>query len=323
MNFLAAWRLWLLIGVAVLGVVYLLTQRTRKRYALRFASGELFDSIAPQRPGFRRHVPTALVLTGLATLVVGFAQPTVLRRVPRERATVVVAIDVSLSMRAADVEPNRLQAAQDAAIRFIEELPPTLNVGVVSFAGTAAVLVPPTQDHRLAERAIRDLELAESTAIGEAIFTSLGSLSTVPADELGTPPPARIVLLSDGETTVGRDDDEAVEAALEAEVPVSTIAFGTPHGSIIYDDPRTLVVENEPILVPVRADNLRSIAEATDGSFFAASSLDELEEVYSNIGSAIGTEEIDVEITDWFVAGALALLTISSGFSLLWFQRIP
>ena len=323
MNFMATWRLWFLTVLVLFAVGYLLVQRTRKRYALRFASSELFDSVAPARPGIRRHIPAVFMLVGLAVLVVGFARPTAVRQVPRERATVIVAIDVSLSMRATDVVPTRLEAAQDAAVRFIDELPPTLNVGVVSFAGTAAVLVPPTQNHKLAQRAIENLELAESTAIGEAIFTSLDSLSTVPADAVGTPPPARIVLLSDGETTVGRPDYQAVEAALEADVPVSTIAFGTPHGSIIYDDPRTPAIEQDPINVPVRDDNLRSIADSTNGSFFAAASLDELEVVYSNIGSAIGTEEIDVEITDWFVGGALAVLVISSGFSLLWFQRLP
>jgi Ca-activated chloride channel family protein len=131
------------------------------------------------------------------------------------------------------------------------------------------------------------------------------------------------VLLSDGETTVGRPDAAAIQAATEAEIPVSTIAFGTVTGTIVYDDPATDFVEQEQIPVPVREDNLRDIAESTGGAFFAASSLEELESVYADIGSAIGYEDINREITDWFVAGGLVLLVLSTGFSLLWFQRLP
>ncbi len=323
MTLLTPWRLVFLAGVVLLALMYLFLQRRRRTYALRFAASDLFDSVAPKRPGLRRHLPAFVFLLSLAVLVTAFAQPAREVRVPRERATVIVAIDVSLSMEATDVEPDRLQAAQAAANRFIDELPPTLNVGIVSFAGTATVLVPPTKDRLPAKQAIDNLRLAESTAIGEAIFTSLDALLNAPADESGELPPARIVLLSDGETTVGRPDVDAIRAAKEAEIPVSTIAFGTEGGTIIYDDPRTEFVEAEPIRVPVREDNLREIAEATDGAFFTAASLEELESVYQDIGSAIGYETVNREITDWFTAGGLALLAISSGLSLLWFQRLP
>ena len=196
-------------------------------------------------------------------------------------------------------------------------------MGVVSFAGTATVLVTPTQDRFSARTAVQNLQLSESTAIGEAIFTSLDALANAPADETGTQPPARIVLLSDGTTTVGRPDSEAVEAANTAGVPVSTIAFGTKGGYIVYDDPRTPAVESDPVPVPVGDENLRAIADATSGSYFEASSLEELEAVYADIGSAVGFEEINREITDWFVAAALLLLLGASGFSLLWFHRLP
>lgn len=323
MTFLSAWRLWFLLLVLALAVAYILLQRQRASYALRFSSSDLFDSVAPSRPGIRRFVPAVLFLLSLAVFVTAFAQPARTVRVPRERATVIVAIDVSLSMQAPDVEPNRLEAAQAAADRFIDELPATLNVGIVSFAGTAAVLVTPTQDRLAAQTAIDNLQLAESTAIGEAIFTSLDALENAPPDETGEPPPARIVLLSDGETTVGRDDAAAVAAAREAMVPVSTIAFGTPEGVIIYDDPRTPQVEADPIPVPVGDENLRRIADDTGGAFFTASTLEELDEVYTDIGSAIGFEDVNREITDWFVGVGIALLTLAATFSLLWFQRIP
>lgn len=323
MSFLSPERLWLLGLVVALIGVYVLIQRRRKVYSLRFASPELFDSLAPEGPGFRRHVPPIVFLAALAVLVAAFAQPARQVRVPRERATVIVAIDVSLSMQADDVEPDRLSAAQVAANRFIDELPPSLNVGIVSFAGSASVLVSPTIDRLPAKNAINNLRLAESTAIGEAIFTSLDALANAPADGASEPPPARIVLLSDGQTTVGRPDSEAVAAAVDADVPVSTIAFGTTRGTIEYDDPTTPLVERQQIPVPVMEDNLRAIANGTNGAFFTASSLDELEAVYNDIGSAIGYELVDREITDWFVGGGIALLALAAAFSLVWFQRLP
>lgn len=323
MSFLAAWRLWFLLGVAALAVVYLVLQRRRRTYALRFTSSELLDSVAPRRPGWRRHLPAVVFLLASATLVTAFARPTREVDVPRERATVVLAIDVSLSMMAEDVAPTRLVAAQQAARRFLDELPPTLNVGLVSFAGTASVLVAPTQDRAVVERAIEGLQLAPSTAIGEAIFTSLDVLSQVPADDTGTIPPAAIVLLSDGETTVGRPDGVAARAASEAGVPVTTIAFGTPQGFIVYDDPATPEPDQQVIPVPVGEVNLERVAELTGGSFFQADTLGELEEVYADIGSAIGTERVPREISDWFVGAGLAALAVAAGLSLLWFQRLP
>lgn len=323
MSFLAAWRLWFLLGVVALAAAYVLLQRRRRAYTLRFTSSELLDSVAPRRPGWRRHVPAVTFLVALVLLVAGFARPTRQVSVPRERATVVLAIDVSLSMMADDVDPNRLEAAQDAAKQFLDELPPTLNVGLVSFAASATVLVPPTQDRAVVERAIEGLQLAPATAIGEAIFTSLDVLRQVPADDSGTIPPARIVLLSDGETTVGRPDQLAAAAAAEAGVPVTTIGFGTQRGFIVYDDPATPEREQQVIPVPVGEENLQAIAEATDGSYFAAATQAELEEVYADIGSAIGTERIWREITDWFVGASLVVLLVASGLSLLWFQRLP
>ncbi len=323
MEFLTPQRLWLFVLVAAMVVAYVFLQRRRKIYAVRLASAEMLDSVVPSRPGWRRHATAAVFLGAISTLIVGFAQPTRTVRVPRERATVIVAIDVSLSMDADDVDPTRLIAAQAAANRFVDELPPTLNVGIVSFAGSASVLVTPTLDRVAAHRAINSLRLAESTAIGEAIFTSLEALANTPADDTGELPPARIVLLSDGVTTVGREDAEATAAALEAEVPVSTIAFGTRDGVIIYDDPETAVVEREVISVPVGGSNLEDIADGTGGSFFSAASLEELDTVYDDIGSAIGYEDVQREITDWFVAAAIGLLTASAALSLLWFQRLP
>ncbi len=323
MTFLSPWRLVFLAVVAALFVAYLLVQRQRKTYALRFSSVDLFDGIVPERPGIRRHLPAGLTILALLLMVTGFAQPARSVEVPRERATVIVAIDVSLSMEADDVAPTRIMAAQAAATEFVEELPPTLNVGVVAFAGTASVLVPPTTDRTPAITTIEGLELAERTAVGEAIFTSLEAIKNVPADSSGNQAPAVIVVLSDGATTAGRPDTLAAQAALDAGVPVSTISFGTPFGSIIYDDPATPQIEDAPIGVPVDESSLRTVSDATNGTFFSASSLEELNSVYDNIGSAIGFETEDREITDWFIGASLALLVIAAGLNLFWFQRLP
>lgn len=323
MNFLQPERLWVLLLVGLIVGFYLFMQTRRRVYAARLASAELLESVVPRRSGWRRHAAGAVLLAALVVLSVGFARPTRVVSVPRERATVIVAIDVSLSMEAADVEPDRLQAAQDAAKTFIEELPPTLNVGIVSFAGTASVLLNPTTDRIAATRVIDNLRLAESTAIGEAIFTSLDALLSVPPDDDGERAPARIVLLSDGVTTVGRPDALAVQAAQQAQIPVSTIAFGTEEGFIIYDDPETPdVVETERIPVPVGGESLEEIADGTGGAFFTAESVDELDSVYENIGSAIGFEEAEREITDWFIGAGLALAAMAAILSILWFQRL-
>jgi len=322
MSFLQPERLWVLVAVGLIVGFYLFMQTRRKVYAARLASAELLNSVVPKRSGWRRHAASAVLLAALVVLSVGFAQPTRVVRVPRERATVIVAIDVSLSMEADDVDPDRLQAAQAAAKTFIDELPPTLNVGIVGFAGTASVLLNPTTDRIAAARVIDNLRLAESTAIGEAIFTSLDALLSVPPDDDGERAPARIVLLSDGVTTVGRPDALAVQAAQQAQIPVSTIAFGTEGGFILYDDPKTEAIESERISVPVGGQSLEQIADGTGGAFFTAESVDELESVYENIGSAIGFEEAEREITDWFIGAGLALATLAALLSTLWFQRL-
>lgn len=317
MSFLAPHRLWLLVSVALLTVVYILVQYRRKSYAIRFTNLDLLASIAPKRPGWRRHVPAGIYLLALAALVLGFARPTTQRRVPRERATIIMAIDTSLSMMATDVAPSRIEAAKSAAKDFVEILPPKINLGLVTFNGNASLKVAPTTDRDAVKRAIDGIQLGERTAIGEAIFTSLEAIASVPTDGNETPAPARIVLMSDGETTWGRNDAEASNAALEADVPVSTIAFGTDDGSI------TLPGEPYPIPVPVNHDALKAIATDTDGRFYSAATGKQLRDVYENIGSSIGYTTEPREITDLVAAGALVILVIGGGLSLVWFNRLP
>ena len=318
-TFLAPGWLWLLLAVAALLVVYVVLQLRRRAYAVRFANLELLDKLAPKRPGWRRHLAFALLLLALAALTTAMAKPTRETRVPRDRATVMMAIDVSLSMRAEDVVPNRLEAAQAAAKEFVGLLPPRINLGLVTFSGTASVAVAPTTDRTAVLRALDSLELAERTAIGEAIFSSLDAIKTFQTqlqaqDTAEGPPPARLVLMSDGSNTWGRSPEQASGAAKQAEVPVSTIAFGTDEGYI--------ELEGDRVAVPVNHEQLRGIAEATGGSYYPAASAEELASVYRDLGSQIGYTTERREITTWFVGTGLLLAFAAAGVSLVWTNRL-
>jgi len=311
--------LWLLLLLAVAALVgfYVLLQLRRKRYAARFTNVALLGSLVPKRPGWRRHLAFGLVALALAALVVSLAVPSAEVRVPRERATVIMAVDVSLSMKATDIDPTRFQAMQTAAKQFVDVLPARINLGLVSFAGTATTLVPPTTDRGQVRTAIDHLQLAEATAIGEAVFTSLSAIENY-QDSLDTPsrdlPPARIVLLSDGYNTVGRDDTQAIDAATSAKVPVSTIAFGTDYG--------TLDLNGETVPVPVDRATLKKIADETGGSYSQAASAGELEKVYADLGSQIGYTTEPHDISPWFVRTGVFLAFLGAVLSLLWTQRL-
>ncbi len=311
--------LWLLalLGVAALVGYYVWVQWRRRAYAARFTNVALLGSIVPKRPGWRRHVAFGVVALGMATLVVSLAVPSTEVRVPREKATVVMAVDVSLSMQATDIQPDRFQAMQTAAKEFVDVLPGRINLGLVSFAGTATTVVPPTTDRVQVANAIDNLDLAESTAIGEAVFTSLSAIENFQST-LQTrgeePPPARIVLLSDGYNTVGREDTQAIDAANAAGVPVSTIAFGTDYG--------TLDLEGEIVPVPVDRATLERIADETGGSFSSAVSAAELEEVYADLGSQIGYATEPQDISAWFVRIGVLVALLGVVLSLLWTNRL-
>lgn len=315
MSFLAANRLWLLLGVVALAAAYLLMQKRRRGYAVRFTNLSLLASVAPQRPGWRRHLPAGALLLALIAFVTAFAHPTRDTKVPRERATIMMAIDVSLSMQATDVQPDRLKAAKAAAATFVDLVPGRLNLGLVAFSGTAQVLVPPTTDRALLKQSIQSLQLGPATAIGEAVYASLGAIASVPSSPGQPPAPARIVLMSDGETTVGRSNDSAAAAAVKANVPVSTIAFGTDQG--------TVMVEGSPVYVPVNKDALARLADETHGSAFEAASGTELKKVYNDIGSSIGYRTVQKDATAWFVGLGLMFAAAAAVGSLVWSSRLP
>ncbi|HET6967897.1 MAG TPA: VWA domain-containing protein [Ornithinibacter sp.] len=335
MTFLSPWWLLLLLPVIALLGAYVLAQRRRRRYAVRFAALPMLDSVAPDRPGWRRHAPAAAFVLALSTLAVATARPEMDIRVPHERATVIVAIDVSRSMEATDVAPNRLDAARAAAATFVEGLPDSFNVGVVTFSGTTAVLSEPTTDHAAVVARLQGLSLADSTAIGEAVFTSLDQVAAMAARDddadavagggsaggddstegEAVEVPARIVLLSDGSNTRGREPAEAATAAAEAGVPVSTIAYGTASGVI--------EAQGRSIPVPVDEESLAALADATGGRAYTAASGDQLTAVYEDIGSSIGWRTEARELTPYLAALALLLMTVGGAMSLRWFARLP
>jgi len=318
MRFASPGWLLLLIPAAALLAGYVIVQLRRKRHVARFTNVELLASIAPRRPGWRRHLTFALLFVALALLTLGSAQPTSAVRIPRDRATVMIALDVSLSMEATDVLPSRIGAAKQGAIRFVGLLPPRINVGLVKFGGNASVVVPPTTDRDPVKVAINNLQLQDSTAIGEAVFTCLDAISTfakastVPGDK---PPPARIVLMSDGANNKGRTPEQAAAAAKAAGVPVSTIAFGTLNGTVNLPG-------YGPQPVPADRPTLRELADATGGSYHDAPSSEALQSAYRDIGQQVGYTTTR-RIVSWRFLVAGLLFTLAAGAtSLLWAGRI-
>jgi Ca-activated chloride channel family protein len=314
-RFLQPWWLLALLPVLAVAGAYAWRQFHRRAYALKFTNVELLRTLAPKGLGWRRHAAAGAFLLSLVALGTAMARPSMDTETPLERATVMLAVDVSLSMQASDVAPSRIEAAQEAAKAFVSELPPTYNLGLVSFAKSANVLVPPTKDRSAVLAAIDGLTLAEATATGEAVFTSLDAIRSVPADGAEGLAPARIVLLSDGYRTSGRSVEDASAAASAANVPVSTIAFGTDAG--VVD------IRGDLQRVPVDRLSLQQLAETTEGYFYEAASLSELKQVYEDMGSSIGHRVEPREVTQWYAGVALLLGLIAAAMSLLWTSRLP
>ena len=261
-------------------------------------------------------MPAGLFIAMLALLVVGFARPTDEVRVPRERATVMVAVDVSRSMLADDVPPDRLVAAKDAAREFVADLPEEFNVGLVAFAGSASVMVPPTGDREVMAAGIDRLDEGvtgvQGTAIGDAIDASLESIRTLDAQAVDEPPPARVVILSDGANTTGRSPTSAAGDAVEAGVPVDTISFGTLDGQIGAGQ-----------RVPVDGETLRVVSEQSGGGYYEAGSSAELREAYADIGSSVGYRMERQDVSARFIGGGLVFALLAAAASMLWFSRLP
>ncbi len=314
MTFLAGQRLGLLPLVALLAVAYLLVQRRRSALRVRFTDLDLLASVAPRRPGWRRHVIPVLLLLTAGTLIVGFARPTLLTRaVDRQRGTVLVALDVSESMVATDVAPTRIEAAKQAAAEFITGLGPGVQVGLVTFDRNAAEQVAPTQDRNAVRTALRQAQLGPGTAIGEAVFLCLQAAQAT--THPGAPSTARVVLLSDGANNAGRTPEQAAAAARAAHVPVSTIAYGTPSG--------TVTIGGQSIAVPADDTALRALAQDSGGHPYTAQNLVQLRHAFADLTPTAATSTRRTEITAWLTGLALALVLLAVAAQLAWTPALP
>ncbi len=310
MSFGWPYALFALLALPAAALGYAAYRRRVSRHSVPFPDVDLLV-IASQRGRLRRHIPLGLAALALTGFLFALARPEVSRSVPKEQATIMLAIDTSGSMSADDVSPYRLKAAQDAALKFAERVPRQYKVGLVSFSGSAATLVSPTTDRVALTAAVGTLRADGATAIGEAVFASLDALS-------GTQPgavklkSARILLLSDGENTVGRSPEQAAQAAREADVPVATVALGTPDGTLPNGRP-----------VPPNPAALKALAESTGAVSYESRDADSLSAVYEKLGSVIGTEKVREEVTAW-PAGIAALLLALGGVAAWRFgSRLP
>jgi Ca-activated chloride channel family protein len=312
-----------LIGLAIVPVLvglYVLRERRRQSYASRFTTPALLPNLIDAAPGWRRHLPLALFIVALAAMIVGVARPRASVTVKREEATVLIAIDSSLSMSSQDVRPSRLIAAQRAAQAFVEQMPKKFRVGVIGFAGRAYVAVPPTEDRTLVRSALRSLKSGEGTALGDAV--ALGNrLARTERTTDGRIPPTAMLVISDGAQMSGRTSPSI--AAVEARslhIPVYTVVIGTPDGVVNVPLPGGFQAQ---LRVPPSPETLRMVARLTGGQFFAAPDAAGLRRIYEKLGSRLGHRRESREITDVFAGGSAAFLLFGGALSALWFRRVP
>ncbi|HJR95503.1 MAG TPA: VWA domain-containing protein [Gaiellaceae bacterium] len=323
------WPLALIALAAVPVLVALYLDRDRRRVASQaeFGNPDLLPNMVDREPGRLRYLPPLIMLVALVFLIVGVARPHATVSVPREEATIVLAMDVSRSMKANDVEPTRLDAARTAAKTFLDEVPEKFRVGVVSFATRAAVGVAPTEDRELVVTALDTLTPGEGTAIGDAVALSLRVGQPQEAqdggeqEEAAEAPPRAILVISDGLRDGGQvEPGEAAQQAKRQGVPVHTVLVGTPQGAV---EEQLTGGFRRITRVPTNPETLEQVAATSGGTFFQAPDAAALSEVYEELGSRLGTREQDREITDVFAAIALALLLIAATISVFLFRRVP
>jgi Ca-activated chloride channel family protein len=350
MTFLWPDSLWLLFVVPLLIGMYVLVLRRKKRLALRYASLSMVREAIGVGQRFRRHVPPLLFLLGLIVMIVAMARPTATVTLPSQHETIILAMDVSGSMRAVDVLPTRLAAAQEAARAFINDQPHNVKIGIVSFAGTAAVVQPPTENREDLLAAIDRFQLQRATAIGSGILDSLKAIfpdvefdlrasnprvqahdtgkgmsidrnkGQPPKDgekrvEPGSYQSAAIILLTDGQATTGPDPIEAARMAADRGVRVYTVGVGTVQGEIIG-------WEGWSMRVRLDEETLKTIANVTRGEYFYAGTAADLKKIYQGMNSRMVLQKQQTEITALFVAAAAAFVLLGAGLSLAWFNRL-
>ena len=342
MSFLWPTSLFFLIAVPVLLGLYIWSQRRRRKYALRYASLSLVKEALGRGPGIRRHIPPALYLLSLAFMLVALARPITVVKVPSQEGTVILAIDVSMSMRATDIKPDRITAAKEAAKAFVEKQGDSVKIGVVSFASDASIVQAPTLDHDLVLAAIDRLRLQRATAIGRAVLTSLdaiwedeGSEGEQPSGVLTQPQnpnapqtPAKtavpgaakasasIILLTDGQNNQFPPPLAIIDQAISRGIRVYTVGVGTPAGAV-------LSLEGRSIRTALDEGTLKQIAEDTDAQYFLATSDSDLKKVYENLSTELVLRTQKTEVTALFTLVAAVFSIVASALSLLWFNRLP
>lgn len=310
-----------LVLVPLLAGAYVWYDRRRQRAQARFGNPELLPNVVDRSPGRLRALPVVVSLVALATMVVGVARPHAIVSVPREEATIVLALDVSRSMKATDVQPTRLDAARLAARQFLAEVPEKFRVGVVSFADRASVGVVPTENRDLVESALDTLVPGEGTALGDAVALSVEVGRPQEAAGGEPPPPRSILLISDGARDGGRvEPAEAAKLARESDVPVYSVLLGTGDGVVEETLPGGL---RRIIRVPPSPETLEQISIATGGELFTALDAEQLRKVYDELGSRLGAKDVSREVTDVFAAISLALVLAAAAFSAFFFRRVP
>ncbi len=342
MSFLWPTSLLFLVAVPLLLGLYIWSQRRRRKYALRYASLSLVKEALGRGPGIRRHIPPALYLLSLAFMLFALARPITVVKVPSQEGTVILAIDVSMSMRATDIKPDRITAAKEAAKAFVLKQGEGVKIGVVSFASDASIVQAPTLDHDLVIAAIDRLRLQRATAIGRAILTSLdaiwedsGSEGDQPSAVLTQPQnpnapqtptktavpgaakaSASIILLTDGQNNQFPPPLAIIDQAISRGIRVYTVGVGTPAGAV-------LSLEGRSIRTSLDETTLKQIAEDTDAQYFLATSDADLTKVYENLTTELVLRTQKTEVTALFTLVAAVFSIVASAFSLLWFNRLP
>jgi len=311
-----------LVVVVAVALFYVVRLPFRRRYVVALPTTSTLALAAPRRVGWRRHVSTTLFLVAMAITVLALARPAQQHTVPKHLASVIVALDTSNSMRATDVKPQRLAAAQRAVLRFVDEVPRSVQVGLVTFSGSATVAVPPTSDRGRIRAGVRSIGFGEGTSLGEGIRASITAIEQQAADleltahdEGSTPaPPSAVVLFSDGQQTLGANEAVAVDVARRANVPVSTVAIGTVRGIV--------TLGSFKVPAPVDRPSLAAVAAATHGHAFVVHTGSALA-VYETVAKGLGSTTDTRDYTGWLLAVALGFGAAALVAAFAWNQRVP
>lgn len=330
MSFQWPAALLLLVLVPAIAALYVWMQSRRRRYALRYASVSLVQQAVGRGPGIRRHIPAALYLLAVTAMIFALARPEATVPQLQNSGTIILVIDVSGSMAAEDVKPNRMEATKEAARDFVNKQPSGVKIGVVAFSDYAALVAPPTGEHKPVLDALARLRPQRSTNLGaglqvalDAIYEvgdsagprALGEPTPLPAPDT-KPPAASIVLVSDGESKVGPPPLEVAQEAADAGVKIYTVGIGTPEGTVLR-------IQGQSVFTSLDEPTLRGIADRTEGRYYSAADEGSLRQIYDELAREREIENKKTEVTFALTGAALLISMIAGGLGLLWFNRLP